>query len=81
MIDFTNLICTSDKEKGCPPPPQYPVSILDLHRIEHAVDMYLPLQDPCPRCGAFNMQVGDYVCYEMCSICIAECTVNYPDCF
>jgi len=50
-------------------PPQLPVTIIDIERSRRCFDMHLPMADPCPRCGGHNMQVGDYVCYGVCSHC------------
>lgn len=47
---------------------QLPVTIIDLERGP-IVDMHHHLADPCPDCGAFNMFVGDWVCYGRCSPC------------
>lgn len=72
MIDiksFLNLEAVMHVEEDYKPPIEdQPVTIRTL---EHSppMDMHLPMADPCPKCGAFNMRVGDYVCYESCSIC------------
>lgn len=52
-------------------PPQYPVSIIDVERCP-PMKMDLPMQDPCPVCGAFRMRVGDWVCFGFCAICYDE---------
>lgn len=31
--------------------------------------MWQPMQDPCPLCGGWRMQLGDYVCWGVCSKC------------
>ncbi len=50
-------------------PEQTPVTIIDLERTGRMFDMFLPMADPCPSCGAFNLRVGDYVCWGMCYHC------------
>lgn len=52
-------------------PPQLPVTILDMERspVGHTFDMELPMADPCPSCGGFNMRVGDWVCHGSCWPC------------
>lgn len=50
-------------------PPQLPVTILDFERRKGLFNMMLPMADPCPACGAFNMLVGDWVCWGACNIC------------
>lgn len=57
--------------------PQTPVTILDMERSDIAFDMYLPMADPCPRCGGHNMVVGDYACYGVCSGCEAKDMEQY----
>jgi len=56
-------------EQADSPPPQIPVSIIDMERGKGTFDMSLPMQDPCPACGAFRMRVGDYACWGTCFIC------------
>lgn len=50
-------------------PPQQPISILDIERSNEEFNMLQPLQDGCPRCGAFNMNAGDYICFGYCYVC------------
>lgn len=50
-------------------PPQLPVTIIDLERSNGCFNMHLHMADACPSCGAFNMHVGDYVCWGMCYPC------------
>lgn len=52
-------------------PSQTPISIIDLERDTSSVgfDMFLHMSDPCPKCGAFNMRVGDYTCFGTCWPC------------
>lgn len=50
-------------------PPQIPVTILDLERTEGYFEGLLPMADPCPHCGGFNMKVGDWVCWGLCFSC------------
>jgi len=50
-------------------PPQLPVTILDTVRANGCFDMHHHMSDPCPECGAFRMQVGDWVCYGICGAC------------
>lgn len=67
LIDFTK-----DAEVGEWPtiePPQLPVTIRDMEQADGSFDMHLHMADPCPACGAFNMQVGDYACFGVCDIC------------
>lgn len=53
-------------------PPQLPVSMLDVDRAKGPLAMELPMQDACPACGAFRMQVGDYICWRRCRVCSKE---------
>lgn len=57
-------------------PPQVPVTILDLERIENdgCVDMLLPMVDPCPNYGAYRMLVGNWICCDMCEVCYDNLT-------
>ena len=66
LLNLNPIIHLPDDYK--PPIEDQPVTI---RTIEHSppMDMHLPMADPCPECGAFNMFVGDYVCYESCSAC------------
>ena len=50
-------------------PTVLPVSIREIDMTLGCFDMRIPLADPCPQCGAFNMQVGDYVCWGHCGAC------------
>lgn len=52
-------------------PESLPPTMLDVDR-DKPMDMNLPLADPCPSCGAFNMQVGHYVTGGICSPCYFE---------
>lgn len=58
-----------EEDAGYVQPPQLPVSIIDVDRNVECFAMHLPMQDPCPRCGGFRMQVGDYVCWGFCYAC------------
>jgi len=49
-------------------PDVLPPSILDVNRMP-PMKMDQPMSDGCEYCGAFRMQVGDYVCYGMCTVC------------
>lgn len=64
LISYEEYVAATKVE-----PPQRPPTILDLERAEGCFDMHLPLADPCPSCGAFRMQVGDWVCFGLCSVC------------
>jgi hypothetical protein len=70
FLDLLNLECAGVAEPTPTiDPPQTPVTIRD---IEVTGDFYhetLHLADPCPACGAFNMQVGDYMYIGFCSKC------------
>ena len=61
-----------------PVPPQLPVTILDLERATECYDMMLPMADPCPNCGAFRMQVGDWVCWGHCFRCFINLSSKEP---
>lgn len=50
-----------------------PVSMRDVDMMP-CMDLTIHMSDPCPGCGAFRMQVGDYVCVGFCSGC-----TDYPD--
>lgn len=50
-------------------PQQLPVTARDIDKNDGQLDMTLPMADPCGRCGAFRMRVGDYVCFGYCWIC------------
>jgi len=52
-------------------PDVLPVSIRDIE-INPPMDMDLNVSDPCPRCGAFRMKLGDYVCWGFCSVCYED---------
>lgn len=45
-----------------------PVSFRDIDMLP-PMDLMLSCSDPCPKCGAFNMQVGDYVYMGICFPC------------
>ena len=49
-----------------------PVSMRDVDMAKGEFDMCLPMADPCPNCGAFNMQIGDYVCMGFCCKCTSD---------
>jgi len=70
-LDLSRLLATSsstlDQTNGAQPL-QTPVPILDLERGP-VIDMFLPMSDPCPACGGFCMQVGDWVCWGHCHRC------------
>lgn len=71
-IDFKSLL--GDITEYEPPnelPEILPPSIRDVN-MGSCYEMFLHMQDPCPNCGAFNMLLGDYVCYNMCSPCFEE---------
>lgn len=68
---FNAEIYLNDWIDVIPPPATpdiLPPSIRDVD-MGPPIDMSLPMQDPCPGCGAFRMQVGDYVCLGVCGIC------------
>lgn len=64
---MSNFAYFSDHPDGVPL--QTPVTVLDLERTGLVLDMNLPMADPCPTCGAFNMCVGDWVCLGHCGPC------------
>jgi len=66
-IDFTNLLSSTDPYKS-PEPECKPVSIRDAS-MGPPYDMELHMADPCPECGGFRMQLGDWACWGMCYIC------------
>jgi hypothetical protein len=51
-------------------PPQLPVRIIDLERVDGCMDMDHHMGDPCPECGAYNWRLGDWACYGMCWPCV-----------
>ena len=74
MLDLTQLISDKDIELPSPFVPELtPVSMRDVDMMP-PMDMCIHMSDPCPGCGAFNMRVGDYVCWGACSKC-----ANIPD--
>jgi predicted nucleic-acid-binding Zn-ribbon protein len=75
LIDFDSLLdlitldeLQEEEQKLWPTPEDTPVSILDVDRLP-PMNMSVHMSDPCPACGAFNMQVGDYVCAGTCWPC------------
>jgi len=48
-----------------------PVSIRDAS-MGPPYDMELHMADPCPECGGFRMQLGDWACWGMCYVCADE---------
>jgi hypothetical protein len=56
-------------------PPQLPVTIIDMERTSGIYDMHLHMADPCPNCGAFNMHVGDWVCWGACYPCVRSMVI------
>ena len=52
-------------------PEVFPPSIRDCEMASGCFDMFIPLADPCPGCGAFRMRVGDWVCSGFCDICVS----------
>jgi hypothetical protein len=74
-----SLDATCKDDRPCDPPPQVPVSIIDIeHRMAGVYDMDLHMSDPCPKCGAFSMLVGDYVCWGTCLHCYEEALAEVP---
>lgn len=79
MIDFASLLL----EQTIEPIPEYipdvtPVSFGDIE-MNPPMNLELHCSDPCPACGAFRMQVGDYVYMGICSICIDEAYAELGD--
>ena len=63
------LLCEADlKEEPEDVPEILPPSMRDVD-MGKPWRMDQPMQDACPNCGGFRMQLGDYVCWGMCYIC------------
>lgn len=67
-MDLDKLLCDADIPYAPHTPDVLPPSIRDV-ALSPPMEMAQPLQDPCPLCGAWRMEVGDYVCYGACSVC------------
>lgn len=72
-MDLANFLTNIDVHVEAPNyiPDVLPVSKIDIDR-NPPMDLMLPMSDPCDRCGAFNMQVGDYVCFGFCRNCLGD---------
>ncbi len=68
-MDTNDFLDVEPKEWLSLEPPQMPVSALDVDRTNGCFEMMLPMADPCGKCGAFRMLVGDYVCWGFCTAC------------
>ena len=73
-INFGELLikAVGDIEAHYDKPEILPVSIIDIKRTDQTFDMNHHMSDPCPRCGAFRMQVGDWGCFGVCFICFQK---------
>lgn len=80
MIDFSALLSEGNYEhlEETWQPSDLPPSIRDIEKLP-CMDMSLHCADPCPNCGAFNMRVGDYVCYGMCEPCEVRIWNQYKE--
>ena len=61
------------------PYPVYPPSMRDVDMHPYPGSMDVPMSDPCPKCGAFRMLTGDYMCIGACMICWNEAVAQEHD--